>query len=221
MDPALQRGLQALLADNLSVPGLMGLKDKFTRNVPMSISHPQAKAYGGLETWQRGDAGGPHYPRPPGFPLNRAGIQIQDPFGAIQDGDGPPNPVSQKDVLADYVGHAAVQPTTPEYKLDPKNPEYNPYLGKLYQHYASLVNPQELASRVQEHRSGGGADGMTDEQIAQLQAIPEEFRGYTFDQWPPEALKQAQTEEGFGHGQVFSPEQIQILDQIRQYLGIK
>jgi hypothetical protein len=39
--------------------------------------------------------------------------------------------------------------------------------------------------------------------------IPEMFRGYTFDQWGPNAAKK------------YTPEQLNILNQVRQYLGIK
>jgi len=103
---------------------------------------------------------------------------------------------SPLDILGDYVSHYAVT-------QDPK-------LAAYYQQFQNLLDPASMQERYKYHVENLGETRPYD-QWFQMTGLPEIFRGYTFNQWgsPEEAKK------------MYSPEQLNVLDQVRNYLGIK
>lgn len=97
------------------------------------------------------------------------------------------------DVLGDYVSHDAVNK--------------DPYLQRAYQAFEQSLPPTLLKKRYEYAVKKEGERRPYDEWKT-ASGLPEYFRGYTFDQWPDAK-------------QMYGKEQIQILDQIKQYLGIK
>lgn len=147
--------------------------------------------YGGIESWPAGETGEPGYERPKELPLNQFGVQVFSSGGV----GGPIKPI---DVLADAVSHNLV-------KTDPQLKKYygnfidsltEQQYRKLEQDYAYDVN------KYQEKRP------LFD--WATQSRLPAYFRGYTFNQWPDEWNKQ-----------FYTPDQINILNKTRDYLGIK
>lgn len=100
--------------------------------------------------------------------------------------------VSPKDILADYVSHEAVT-------SDPK-------LQALYQEFAATVPEETMRKRYEYHKANLG-EQRDFETWKERSGMPEYFRGYTFDQWPDAR-------------RFYSPQQLQKLDQVRQYLGV-
>ena len=97
------------------------------------------------------------------------------------------------DLLGDYVSHYGV---------------YNdPQLKDLYGQFTGAVNPQAMQERYAYHRQNFG-EQRPYEQWAERTGYPELFRGYTFNQWENAA-------------QMYTPEQLDILNRVRKYLGIK
>ena len=97
------------------------------------------------------------------------------------------------DILGDYVSHYAV--------------EKDPKLASLYSQFGQSLDPKMMQQRYQYHQQHFG-EKRPYEQWLQTSGLPEMFRGYTFNQWPDAA-------------KMYTPQQLQILDQVRQYLGIK
>ena len=100
---------------------------------------------------------------------------------------------SPLDILGDYVSHYAVT-------QDPK-------LQAYYQQFQNLLDPAVMQERYQYHAQNLG-EQRPYEQWAQMTGVPEMFRGYTFKQWPDAE-------------QMYTPEQLNVLNQVRSYLGIK
>jgi len=98
------------------------------------------------------------------------------------------------DILGDYVSHYGV--TT-----DPK-------LAELYKQFTGSLSPEEMQKRYQYYQQNF-QEQRPYEQWMESSGIPEMFRGYTFNQWGDDAAK------------MYSPQQLQLLNQVRQYLGIK
>lgn len=102
------------------------------------------------------------------------------------------------DILADYVSHYGV--------------EKDPYLSELYKQFSSSMNPaqrqrlQEQYKYYQEHPEY--KEQRPYEQWEKASGMPGYFRGYTFNQWDNPQDK-------------YTAQQIQLLDQVRKYLGIK
>jgi len=100
---------------------------------------------------------------------------------------------SPLDILGDYVSHYAV--------------ETDPQLQQLYQQFQGQLDPKSMQERYQYHVANFG-ENRPYEQWYQMTGLPEMFRGYTFNQWEnPKEL--------------YTPAQLQTLDTVRQYLGIK
>ena len=100
---------------------------------------------------------------------------------------------SPLDILGDYVSHYAV--------------ETDPQLQQLYQQFQGQLDPKAMQERYQYHVANFG-ENRPYEQWYQMTGLPEMFRGYTFNQWEnPKEL--------------YTPAQLQTLDTVRQYLGIK
>lgn len=97
------------------------------------------------------------------------------------------------DVLADYVSHHAV--------------ENDPRLRDMYQQFSASVPESVMRGRYQHHVDKFGESRPYQDWLGRT-GMPEYFRGYTFNQWPNAA-------------EMYSPAQIQQLDAIRSYLGIK
>jgi hypothetical protein len=135
-----------------------------------------------LDFYQPNEAGSPDAPRPQQLPMGQPGIQVYNPN------------TKPMDILADYVSHYAVN-------NDPK-------LQALYQQFSQSVDPQVMQQRYQWHVQNAGETRPYNEWLQQT-GMPELFRGYTFNQFPPEAKS------------LYTPNQIQILDQVRSMLGIK
>lgn len=98
------------------------------------------------------------------------------------------------DILGDYVSHYGVQ-------QDPKLQQY-------YQQFAQQLDPAVMQERYQWHQQNAG-EQRPYQQWYESSGLPEVFRGYTFDQWGPEGKN------------FYTPEQLQILNQVRNYLGVK
>ena len=98
------------------------------------------------------------------------------------------------DVLGDYVSHYGVQ-------ADPK-------LKELYSGFAGSLDPKMMQERYQYHVKNFGEKRPYD-QWYQATGLPEMFRGYTFNQWGKDAAR------------MYTPQQLDYLNQVRQYLGVK
>jgi len=99
-------------------------------------------------------------------------------------------------ILGDYVSHYAV--------------ENDPKLAALYQQFQNSLSPEFMQDRYKYHQENLGEDRPY-EKWYQMTGLPEIFRGYTFNQF-------GSPEEG---KQMYNAQQLQILDQVRNYLGIK
>jgi hypothetical protein len=98
------------------------------------------------------------------------------------------------DILGDYVSHYGVQA--------------DPQLQQLYQQFAGQLDPQMMQNRYAYHQANLGETRPYDQWL-QATGLPEMFRGYTFNQWGDNAK------------QMYTPQQLQTLDAVRSYLGIK
>jgi len=97
------------------------------------------------------------------------------------------------DILGDYVSHYGV--------------EKDPQLQAYYQQFQNLLDPAAMQQRYQYHAQNLG-EQRPYEEWSKMTGIPELFRGYTFDQW--ENAKE-----------MYTPQQLQVLDQVRKYVGVK
>lgn len=102
------------------------------------------------------------------------------------------------DILADYVSHHGV--------------EADPFLAQRYQQFISSMTPeqqqrlQEQYQYYQQHPEY--KETRPFEEWSKSSGLPGYFRGYTFNQWP-DAEK------------LYTPEQLNVLNQVRSYLGVK
>lgn len=110
-----------------------------------------------------------------------------------------PDTITPKNVLADVVGH---------FMADPQSENYDPVLGGMYDQYVKSLDPRMMQQRYEYARQNFGEERPY-EQWLHASGAPAVFRGYTFDQWPRDFNEQINT-----------PEQIQMLDEIKRYLGI-
>jgi len=102
------------------------------------------------------------------------------------------------DILADYVSHYGV--------------ENDPYLIERYRQFANSLNQNQknrLQSQYRHYQNHPQYNEQRPfEEWERVSGIPGYFRGYTFNQWEnPEEL--------------YTQQQIQLLDEVRKYLGIK
>lgn len=151
-------------------------------NLAYTKSAPSQNKQGFLEFWPPGESGANENPRPQSLPMERPGVEV------ISDKTRP------IDILGDYVSHYAVT--------------HDPRLKDLYGQFKASVDPAELQKRYDWHRQNGGEQRPMSE-WAEQSGYPEEFRGYTFDQWPADAVSK-----------FYRPEQLKILDSVKSYLGI-
>jgi len=103
-----------------------------------------------------------------------------------------------QDLYGDYISHYAVN-------TDPK-------LQQMYQQFQKGITPQGkkfIAELVDEAKRGGEKNTETPEYMQRV-VIPQYLRGYLVNQFEPKDFSQA-----------YSPQQIQLLKQMKQYLGIK
>lgn len=99
------------------------------------------------------------------------------------------------DILGDYVSHYAV---------------YNdPKLKPLYDEFIKTIPEQQQRDRYKYAVENFGEDRPY-EVWKEMSGDPGMLRGYVFDQFPKEELDR-----------IYSPEQIKLLDRIKDYLGIK
>jgi hypothetical protein len=102
------------------------------------------------------------------------------------------------DILADYVSHYGV--------------EKDPYLSERYQQFVQSFTPeqqqalQEQYAYYQQHPEY--KETRPYEEWLKASGMPAYFRGYTFDQW-----KDSQD--------AYTQQQLELLNQIKQYLGVK
>jgi len=97
------------------------------------------------------------------------------------------------DILGDYVSHYGVE-------ADPKLQQY-------YQQFGQSLEPEMMRRRYQFHQKQLG-EQRPYEQWYEKSGLPEMFRGYTFNQWGDRAEE------------MYTPQQLQILNEVRKYLGI-
>jgi len=102
------------------------------------------------------------------------------------------------DILADYVSHYGV--------------EQDPFLVERYKQFASSMTPeqrqrlQEQYKYYQQHPEY--REQRPYEEWEKISGLPGYFRGYTFNQWDnPQEL--------------YTQQQLQMLDEVRRYLGVK
>lgn len=102
------------------------------------------------------------------------------------------------DILADYVSHYGV--------------EKDPHLIERYQQFVGSISPeqrQRLREQYQYYQQHPEyKEQRPYEEWERISGLPGYFRGYTFNQWD-------------NPQEMYTPEQLQILNQVRQYLGIK
>ena len=97
------------------------------------------------------------------------------------------------DILGDYVSHYGVN--------------VDPQLQQYYQQFAQALDPQMMQNRYAYHAANLG-ESRPYQQWYESTGLPEMFRGYTFNQWD-------------NAKEMYSPQQLQILDAVRSHLGIK
>ena len=102
------------------------------------------------------------------------------------------------DILADYVSHYGVQK--------------DPYLSERYKQFSGSMNPEQQ-KRLQEQYKYYQEHPQYKEQRPYAEwekasGMPGYFRGYTFNQWD-------------NPKEMYTPQQLQVLDQVRKYLNIK
>lgn len=179
-------GLSALMPAAQANPvELARQKYPYLRNANIAHVRGEGPSEGRqLEMWAPGDQGwnwkGKHFQRPQGLPLDAHGIET---FGDVR----------PLDVLADYVSHHSVNE-------DPK-------LKGLYQQFSASVPENTMLQRYKYHRENMGEDRSYAEWKKDT-GLPEYFRGYTFNQFGPNAKD------------FYTQEQLQILDQVRALLGV-
>jgi hypothetical protein len=98
------------------------------------------------------------------------------------------------DILGDYVSHYGVQA--------------DPELKKYYGQFRESLDPKVMQERYKYHRENFG-ETRPFEEWSESSGVPEIFRGYTFNQF------------GDNAAELYTPQQLMILDQVRKYLGIK
>jgi len=143
------------------------------------------KKAGYLEFWEPGDEGPPDgsVKRPEGIGIDRMGIEVRNPDT---------RPI---DILGDYASHEGIY-------SDPK-------LKDIYDRYTSTLTDKQLRTKYEYEKKNYGEDRPF-EQWAERSGKPGMFRGYTFDQFSEDEIKEAYTDE-----------QLKILDEARKYLGVK
>ena len=102
------------------------------------------------------------------------------------------------DILADYVSHYAV--------------EQDPYLAKQYEQFSGSMGPEQR-QRLQEQyqyyqQHPDYKEQRPYQEWEKASGIPGYFRGYTFNQWPDSS-------------KMYTPEQLNTLNAVKKYLGIK
>jgi hypothetical protein len=117
--------------------------------------------------------------RPDYFPMGKVGVTVFSPKAR------------SIDILGDIASHGT----------DPKMQAYK-------EQFANLLDPAMMQERYKVHQQKFKENRPYDLWL-QHTGIPEMFRGYTFDQWGPDAATR------------YTPEQLNILNQVRQHLGIK
>ena len=102
------------------------------------------------------------------------------------------------DILADYVSHYGV--------------EQDPFLVERYKQFASSMTPeqrqrlQEQYKYYQQHPEY--REQRPYEEWEKVSGLPGYFRGYTFNQWE-------------NPRELYTQQQLQMLDEVRRYLGVK
>lgn len=96
------------------------------------------------------------------------------------------------DILGDYVSHGGVND--------------DPVLAKLYADFKSATPDAVMKERYKEHQSFGEKRPYS--KWLEMTGYPELFRGYTFDQFGPDSAR------------MYSPAQLKVLNQVKQYVGI-
>ena len=102
------------------------------------------------------------------------------------------------DILADYVSHYGV--------------EKDPYLAQRYQEFIGSMSPQQRQILQQQYKYYQQHPEYQEkrpyEEWEKASGLPAYFRGYTFNQWE-------------NPQEMYSPQQIEMLNQVRKYLGVK
>jgi len=101
------------------------------------------------------------------------------------------------DILADYVSHYGV--------------EKDPYLAEQYKQFAGSMSPEQRQRLQQQYQYYQQHPEYKEqrpyEEWEKASGMPGYFRGYTFNQWD-------------NPQEMYTPQQIQMLDQVRKYLGV-
>lgn len=158
-----------------------------------------------LEFYGPEETGSPEEPRPAQLPMGKVGIQVFNPQ------------TRTIDILGDYVSHYGVekdpqlqtyyQQFTQAVPQDTYQKRLNETIQNLQQEIQAETNPQQKQMLMQELQNVQG----NPQAWWQRAGLPEYFRGYPFKQWGTDEEAR----------QMYNPQQLQILDQVRKYLGVK
>ena len=133
---------------------------------------------------------------PAGESLRPSGMDINQPGVAVFDPRTRPI-----DLLGDYVSHMGRMS--------------DPVLKQHYDAFVSGLTDRQKQKLVADYEyakteaSKNGGEVMPFEQWVQMDRLPAFYRGYVFDQWPADFTSQ-----------LYSPEQLKQLDEIRPYLNL-
>lgn len=103
-----------------------------------------------------------------------------------------------EDILGDVVSHYMVSS--------------DPHVQQAYQKFQALSQTPQAQAILQNLYQEAKTQGETRpyEQWLPMSGLPNYFRGYVVNQWAPEEIAKS-----------YTPEQRQILDQVKQYIGMK
>ncbi len=137
-----------------------------------------------LEHWGPGMAESiPGVGRPEEFPPDKFGIEVYDPKT---------RPI---DILGDVVSHRLIN-------SDPK-------IKEAYSSFKNSFEPwqEDILREQYEHAQKNEGETRSFEQWKEVTGVPAYFRGYPFQQWPEDAIKE-----------MYTPQQLQRLDEMMSYL---
>jgi len=145
-----------------------------------------------LEYWPINEKGNSEFPRPKDIPLEKAGVEVFS------------DDVRPIDILGDYVSHEGVNK--------------DPVLKRLYGQFDQSTDQSRLEGKFK-HEQQNFNEKRDFGKWKERSGLPSEFRGYTFKQWKPDAdgvIRSKATGKD-----VYNQNQLQIMNQVREYLGVQ
>jgi hypothetical protein len=135
-----------------------------------------------LEYWSPNEPGTPQRPRPASIPMDQAGLEIP--------ADTPP-----MDILGDIVSHHMIKK--------------DPVIKKYYESFVDSLTPEQKQTLQAQFMYYQKNEGETRKYAdwEKNTGLPAYFRGYAFNQWSPDVIREA-----------YTPEQISHFNQMMLYL---